>query len=97
MKKWVINDGKLIIGDVQYHKQLLNGSLDTSKTIGGGYLHRNIPNNTFYFYGSSEDFGKVTKEQFQKALKCSKLSCKFIGTNIVFSEQEFLFDALKDN
>lgn len=67
-KKFVINDGDLIIGQVEMHLDLVKG-MDYKKTVGGGRWYFDRPNNTMYFYGESLEFGQVTKEQFDKARK----------------------------
>lgn len=91
-QKFIINDGCLIMGQVEIHKDLVQGR-DEGKTIGGGRWHIDDLNpNIIYFYGSSIDFGKVTREQFDAAYKQSSLS-KF---TIIFSEKEYMSDVIKE-
>lgn len=89
--KFVINNGYLILGDVEIHEQLVKG-MDKSKTIGGGRWHFDKAINTIYFYGKSIDFGKVTKEQFETALKSQSLQ----RHTIVFSDKEYFKDVEKE-
>lgn len=67
-KKFVINDGWLIIGQVEFHEDLIKNR-DRSKTVGGGRWVYVKETNSIYFYGESTDFGQVTKEQFDAAFK----------------------------
>lgn len=90
-KKFVINDGFLILGQVEFHEDLVK-NMDRSKTIGGGRWHFDEDDNTIYFYGDSTDFGSVTKEQFDAAFKQPSLS----RVNIVFSDKMFLSDVMKE-
>lgn len=92
-KKFVINEGYLILGQVEMHEDLVRGR-DYGKTVGGGRWQVDEQDkNTIYFYGSSVDFGKVTKEQFDAAFKQPSLE----RMNIIFSEKEFFSDVLKEN
>lgn len=69
-KKFVINDGYLILGDVEFHEDLVKSKCrNKSKTVGGGMWHFDKPNNTIYFWGHSVDYGQVTKEQLDAAFK----------------------------
>ena len=86
-RKFIINDNELIIGNVEYHFELLKGR-DKDKTIGGGYWYYDKPNNQLYFYGCSHDFGGVTEEQFNLSEKRLPLSLKNAIFN--FSENESL-------
>ncbi len=91
-KKFVINDGDLILGQVEMHEELVRG-VDRSKTIGGGRWYVDEEDsNMIYFYGSSVEFGKVNKEQFDAAFKQPSLE----KMNIIFSEKEYLNDVKKE-
>lgn len=90
-QKFVINDGCLILGNVELHEELVHGR-EYDKTVGGGRWQVDKETNTIYFYGSSIDFGKVTKEQFDTAFKQPSLS----RMNIVFSEKEYMSEVLKE-
>jgi len=90
-KKFVINDGWLIIGQVEFHEDLIKGR-DRSKTVGGGRWHYEKDINTIYFYGESTDFGSVTKEEFDAAFKQPSVE----QATIIFSDKMFLSDVLKE-
>jgi hypothetical protein len=91
-KKFVINDSDLILGDVEVHEQLIRDR-DKTKTVGGGRWHIDEEDpNTIYFYGSSIDFGKVTKEQFDAAFKQPSVE----KMNIIFSEKEYMSEVKKE-
>lgn len=68
-QKWIINDGNLIIGNVEIHDELHSGKMDRNKTIGGGKWLIDKKNNIMYFFGRSIDYGQVTKEEFEKSHK----------------------------
>lgn len=91
VNKFVINDGDLILGEVEFHEDLIHGR-NRSKTVGGGRWYEDIDTDTIYFFGESTDFGAVTKEQFDAAFKQPGLS-KF---NIVFSNKLLFADVLKE-
>ena len=78
MRKFVINDGDLILGDVDFHHQL---GADTALTTGGGEWHYDVETKTIYFYGESLKFGRVTKEQFNAASKTPSVE----RCNLVFN------------
>lgn len=87
--KFVINDGDLILGHVEFHKELIKGR-DKNKTIGGGRWY--VDTNIIYFYGRSVDFGRVTKEEFDAAFKQPSIECN----KIIFSTKEYFSDVLKE-
>ena len=89
-KKFVINNNELILGNVVLHKELISGR-EKYETIGGGYWHYDKNEDVIYFYGSSHDFGKVTKEEFELAKKRN-----FNETKIIFSNKEFLSEVMKE-
>jgi len=94
--KFVINENELVLGDVEFHIDLPG---DSKKVIGGGrfYVNEALYGNTVFFYSSSCDFGKVTKEQFDSALTNSSLSPAWDGYKIIFSTHESFGDVLKEN
>jgi len=67
-QKFVINDNILILGEVEFHEDLVKDRIK-SNTIGGGYWIYHKDTNTYYFYGNSIEFGQVTKEEFNSAKK----------------------------
>lgn len=91
-KKFIINDGDLITGHVEFHEDLVCKGRDRKKTVGGGYWHYDILTKTMYFYGSSTDFGRVTKEQLRASFKSPSIE----NANIVYSEKEYLSDVMKE-
>ena len=64
-RKWIINDGDLIIGDVEMHDE----KRDRNKTLGGGYWYFDRSKNVIFFWGKSIDFGQVSKDVFDAAFK----------------------------
>ncbi len=101
-QKFIINDldiGNEIVmgGSVEYHRELLGKSRTKEKTIGGGWWHWDEKLNKVYFYGSSLDFGRVTKEQFIDAWSRSLISPFIEECEILFSEHEYLGKVFADN
>jgi hypothetical protein len=92
-QKFVICDGKLLMGNVSVHAQLVNSSSEAEKIVGGGYWYTNQETKTVYFYGSSQKYGTVTKEQFDSAVKQQSLN-RF---RIVFSESALLSKAIEED
>jgi len=94
--KYIINDGKLIMGNCEYHAELHGKNLDKKKTIGGGryYFKEELYGKVVFFYGKSDEFGVVTKEQFEAALKNSYLGARMKNHEKIFTNGE-LGDAIK--
>ena len=90
-QKFIINNNNLIVGEVEFHEDLLHEA-NRYLTAGGGRWHIDEETNTIYFYGSSVDFGKVTKEQFENAYKRPNIE----AMNIIFSEKEYLCDVMDE-
>jgi hypothetical protein len=63
--------GNLIIAKCQYHRDLLFNDKDS--IIGGGWWQLNNQNNTFTLYGSSEEFGFVSKHIVENCIKLEKV------------------------
>lgn len=63
-RKWIINNNEIIMGNVEFHRDLTK---DHSSTIGGGYYYYDDESKTMLFYSLSTDFGSVTEEQFNNA------------------------------
>lgn len=68
VQKFVINDNYLILGNVELHEDLVKDR-DSSKTVGGGRWYYDRDKNTMYFWGKSIQFGQVTREEFDNAIK----------------------------
>lgn len=96
--KFIINNNKIILGDVIYHLELVTEGLKKEETIGGGrYLvYPELYGDIVFFYGSSFEFGKLNKEQFDLALTNSQLLPEWKDYKIIFSEKESFSDVLKE-
>jgi len=88
-KKFIINDNRIIIGQVEFHYQL---ATDHSKTIGGGLWFYDHLSDTMYLYGASTDYGPVTFDQVRNAWSYS-----LEGKTIMFSHQFDLEKVLKES
>lgn len=90
-KKFVISRNQLIIGNVQFHMDLVSRDMRNT-VVGGGYWHRDIEKNMMYFYGTSTDFGSVTFEQFDAASKQLSIETH----KLYFSQKDLLSDVLEE-
>lgn len=61
----ITNGGDLIIGRIDFHKNLVKDT-ERDTILGGGWWELDRHTHTFTLYGRSEDFGPVTTEQLQK-------------------------------
>lgn len=68
--KFIIEDDSLIMGKVNYHRDL---ATDKSKVKGGGWFKYDKDTNTFIFYDSSFDFGKAKLEDIEECIKSDKV------------------------
>lgn len=65
MRKFIIEDGYIKLGDVEMHKYL---AFDKTKVISGGFWSNQFePERILFFWGKSADFGRVTEEQLIEA------------------------------
>lgn len=95
MRKFIINDNELIMGDVEFHKDLIGINRSSDKTIGGGLWHWDEEKNAVYFWGISTDFGGVTKDQFEGAVKNSLISPFMDESKFLFSDYPGSMDVNK--
>jgi len=63
--KFIIQDGKIRMGKVEYHRDLANKN--GSKPIGGGKYFINKQYKRIYFYDQSAEFGPVQIKELCKA------------------------------
>jgi hypothetical protein len=85
--KYIIEDGRLILGKVIFHKELVN---DIAKVTGGGWFYFMSKDNTFLLYSSSHDFGQATLEQVKSAVdnKFCDAACGRLGR---YSDYKFVY------
>ena len=69
MRKFIINNDDLILGDVEFHEDLICKGRERKETVGGGRWHFDRVKNVIFFWGASTDFGQVTQKQFDYAFK----------------------------
>jgi len=87
--KFIIEDGNLIIGKCNYHKEL---AFDKEKVSGGGWFIFDKYIDTFTFYGESEDFGKSELEDIQKCINEGKVYTNFMCTHSITDKFNFLYE-----
>lgn len=91
-KKFIINDDDLIIGNVEFHKELLCKTRERNKTVGGGKWNFDREKNIIYFWGKSTDFGQVTRKQFEDSFKQTSVE----QASLVFSHKMNFLEVLKE-
>jgi hypothetical protein len=63
--KFIIEDGKLILGNVKYHNDFVT---DKTKVIGGGWFKLKEGENTYILSGDSHEFGRAKMEDVNKCI-----------------------------
>lgn len=97
VKKWIINDGTLVLGIVEFHRDLAKNH---KLTFGGGMWHYDTTSYTLYLYGQSMDFGGATKQNVINAkkecmIRCSRDKIVYANeVNIAFSDKLDLDEAV---
>lgn len=92
-KKFIIYDGSIRIGHVDFHKEL---GPDKSLIKGGGWWHWDRENNIMYLYSSSQDFGYVTRENLIDAIQNGMMRPSLEKTKFFHSFSDFIDDAMID-
>lgn len=92
-QKFIINNGNLVMGHVDYHRELVK---DHSTTKGGGYWEFDRESNIMYLYSESMDFGQAHREDVIKAIQKGWLSPRFNNTKFFHSYESFFCDVTKD-
>ena len=89
---------EIIMGDVEYHEQLIQKSQERKDVLGGGRWEWNkeLYGDVLFIYGLSQDFGPVTKEQFFRAWPISLISPSIENCKVIFSKKEYFSDVLKE-
>jgi hypothetical protein len=91
MNKFIINDNTLIIGDVQYHNELLKKH---ELTIGGGYFEIDLKMKIVLLYGYSSEFGSVSFDDIKKVIEEENIPRSLIKFNFYFSVETELDKAI---
>ena len=92
-QKFVINNGKLVLGNVDLHRNLILNNNNKNNIIGGGYWFHSFEYDIIYFYSDSTEFGAVTKEEFYQALPTLK---RLESCTIVFSEKHRIDEIVEE-
>ncbi len=87
--KYIIEDGKLVIGKVTFHKEL---AMDKSKVKGGGWFRFDSETNTFTFSGDSHDFGKASFEDVKDCVLNKKIYRDLYHTRNIYGLHNFAYD-----
>ena len=62
--KWIINDEDLILGDVEFHEDLLTGDRKERETAGGGRWYVDRERGVIFFWGT-----RTVRKNLQKIRK----------------------------
>jgi hypothetical protein len=92
-KKFIINNGNLVMGHVDFHKELVK---DHSTTKGGGWWEYDKEENIMYLYSRSIDFGQAKREDVIQAIQTGWLSPRLNDTKFFHSYEEWYMDAHND-
>ena len=91
--KFIINHGDLVIGNVEFHKDLVK---DHSQTKGGGWWHLDRANGIMYLYNKSIDFGQAKREDVIQAVERGLLAPSVSKLRFFHSTKESLHAAMED-
>jgi hypothetical protein len=94
-QKFIITtDGEMYIGRAVFHKDLL---MYEDPVAGGGWWYWDRDKDVLYLYGTSVDYGQVTKQQIDDSEFCSNRGLK--SAKIVFEEDEdkTIYEILKEH
>jgi len=92
-KKFIINNGNIVMGHVEYHKELLS---DHTNTVGGGWWEYNKEKDIMYLYSKSYDFGQAKREDVIQAIQTGWISPRLNDTKFFHSYEDSLGKAMDD-
>ncbi len=92
-QKFIINNGNLVVGNVQFHKELITNH---STTRGGGWWHLDRGNGIMYLYNRSIDFGQAQREDVIKAITTGFLPPSLSKLRFFHSYEHDIYEAMKD-
>ena len=97
-KKYLIADTKFLMGEVEFHRDLLEKGrqIKDFKIAGGGWWHIDANKKSVYLYSTSEQFKSASLEEIIAALKNSYISRRLMGFKFYISKSESLSDAMKE-
>ena len=87
--KFIIQNGRMRLGFVEYHSELLADKKNRTLIAGGGRYAIFENEKVILFYGTSNEFGSVSDDAFTRCLKPSVLNIY----QILFSKKEYFSDA----
>ena len=78
--KFIVEDGNLIMGKVEIHRNLVT---DDAKVSGGGFFNYDYNNRSFIFSGYSFEYGKAMYDDIRECVLNNKVfSNKYLTHNI---------------
>lgn len=86
--KFIIEDNNLILGRVEYHKELVT---DETLVCGGGWF--TIKNDIIRLYGDSFDFGQPTLEDIKNCIENNNV---YFGIRNITDKYTFNYEFYTD-
>lgn len=77
--KYIIKDGKMFLGHVEFHRDLIPVETTPKRVLGGGWWFHDKDEKSLLLFGSSLDFGHVTKEQILEVVHNDGLPASITG------------------
>ena len=87
--KFIIEEGNLIISRVTFHREAAS---DISLVSGGGWFHMSEDKTSIRLYGESEQFGKATLEECQKAVSEGNVYTNYMCTHSIANKFKITYD-----
>lgn len=87
--KFIIEDDRLIISKVTYHKDMVT---NVEKVRGGGWFRYNADTKTFIFHGDSHDFGKAKMEDVARCVADDKVFTNRYSPRSIATDYKFAYD-----
>lgn len=94
-RKFIVNNGSLVMGHSERHSNLVVG-FDDTRVTGGGWWHLNREKGIVYLYSSSELYGQVSLEDMKSAVEVGYMTGFQETFKYAFSTHECLGEAMKD-
>lgn len=101
-RKWIVVDNTFIMGNVDFHMDLVPKSSISSKyrsVAGGGFWHREKDGDTtvIWLFGKSEAFGQCSKIDVELALEEGVVPTFLSSCKIMFSTSDDFDKVLTDS
>jgi hypothetical protein len=89
LPKFVVENDYMILGHVQYHKEL---AVDKEHSLGGGLFRFDEENNSYTFFGESKSYGKAKIEDIMICIDGDKVFTDKLMKNSIAKNHKFFYD-----